>query len=159
MNQGRIEQDASPERLFQRPATPFVANFLGFSNLIEGLCMADGQVETALGVWPVQSENYAAGERADNNRVMVLIRPEAASFQPFAGSIMIEGRLTGLLFRGRFYQAAVLANGQQLTFEIPPANLPSVGEQIKLWLDPAGILLLPFPNQGLDSNFCPPQLV
>ena len=138
MNQGRVEQDTSPEQLYHQPATPFVAGFLGFGNLLKGVCVAEDQVETSLGQWSVEIKPYQVGET-----VTVLIRPEAALLQPAARSIAVEGTLVETLFKGRFYQVMVSILDQQLAFEIAATDLPAVSESIKLWLNPAAILLLP----------------
>jgi ABC-type Fe3+/spermidine/putrescine transport system ATPase subunit len=136
MNRGRIEQDNPPEGLYYQPATPFVAQFLGFTNLLPGQVRAEGRVETPLGVWPIPAASqYPAG-----TAVTVLVRPEAASLEPKAG-IVIEGELVTSLFRGRFYQIMVGAAGHTLTFEMPPNALPALGSTVTLWLDPAAILL------------------
>jgi ABC-type Fe3+/spermidine/putrescine transport system ATPase subunit len=136
MSQGQIEQDASPEYLYRHPDTPFVAQFLGFTNLFEATCRPDGQLETPLGVWPVATDCHSAGET-----VTVLVRPEAASLESNKG-IPVEGELAATLFRGRFYQLTLAAGGQQLTFELPWANLPPIGSKITLWLDPDAISVL-----------------
>ncbi len=136
MNRGHIEQDAPPEQLYHQPLTPFVAQFLGFTNLLEATCLNHDKIETPLGVWPVMTRNCPPGAK-----VTVLIRPEAASLTPHAG-ISIEGELTAILFRGRFYQITVLASGQFLTFEMGPTELPPVGGKVRLWLNPAAISLL-----------------
>jgi len=136
MNRGRIEQDGPPEHLYYQPATPFVAQFLGFTNLLPGACRPNGQVETTLGVWPMP----AARQHPVETAVTVLIRPEAASLES-NGEIAIEGELIASLFRGRFYQITLAVADQFLTFEMPPTSLPSIGNVVKLWLDPAAISL------------------
>ena len=141
MNRGRVEQDGSPEQLYYQPATPFVAQFLGFTNLLPGVCRPDGQVETALGVWPIP----AARQYPPGTIVTLLIRPEAASLEP-GGEITIEGELIASLFRGRFYQMTVSVAGQSLIFEMLPTSLPPVGSAVNLWLDPAAIILFERTN-------------
>ncbi|MBE7550187.1 MAG: ABC transporter ATP-binding protein [Anaerolineales bacterium] len=135
MNRGRIEQDGPPEQLYYHPATPFVAQFLGFTNLLPGVCQPGGRVETALGVWSLPAEQYPPG-----TPVTVLIRPEAASLEPVS-DIALEGDLVASLFRGRFYQMTLSVAGQILTFEMPRTPLSSADNQITLWLDPAAISL------------------
>jgi ABC-type Fe3+/spermidine/putrescine transport system ATPase subunit len=136
MSRGRIEQDSSPEGLYYQPATPFVAQFLGFTNLLPGQIRAEGRVETPLGVWPI----LAASQYPAGTAVTVLVRPEAASLEPKRG-IVIEGELITSLFRGRFYQIMVETAGQSLTFEMPSNPLSALGSTVALWLDPAAILL------------------
>lgn len=136
MSHGQIEQDATPEHLYRHPDTPFVARFLGFTNLLDAVYQADGQLETPLGVWPIVSDHHSAGDT-----VTALIRPEAASLDANSG-IPLEGEIMATLFRGRFYQLTLAANGQHLTFEVPLVSLPPTGSRITLWLDPGAISLL-----------------
>jgi ABC-type Fe3+/spermidine/putrescine transport system ATPase subunit len=134
MNRGHIEQDDAPEQIYYRPATPFVAQFLGFTNLLPGVCRADRQIETALGVWALPgTRSLPIGES-----VTLLIRPEAASTEPVS-ELVIEGELMATLFRGRFYQITLAVAGQSLWFELPPQQLPAVGSLVKLWLNPAAM--------------------
>jgi ABC-type Fe3+/spermidine/putrescine transport system ATPase subunit len=147
MNQGRIEQDSPPEILYRQPATPFVARFLGFSNLLDVTYLGNGRIETPFGVWPVAAENLTTGQQAT-----ALIRPEAASFKfcqtrPVVNDgqdkdeICFEAELTSVTFRGRFYQVTVSASGQSLTFEMPLAQHPQPGQNVTLCLNLAAISL------------------
>jgi ABC-type Fe3+/spermidine/putrescine transport system ATPase subunit len=143
MQQGRIEQDSTPERLYRLPATPFVAEFLGFSNLLEATCMADNLIKTGLGTWPIDTVNCREGQP-----IVALIRPEAASFKPIPGAVVLEGSVEACLFRGRFYQLTLLIEGHRLTFEMLATKLPAVGSQVTVWLNPTMILSLPRPADG-----------
>ncbi len=136
MNRGRIEQDATPEQLYRQPATPFVAQFLGLTNLLAATCLDNGQAETALGVWPVAACPPPAG-----TRVTVLVRPEAASLEPLA-DISIQGAVVACLFRGRFYQLTIAVGDTHLTFELPLTHLPPLGHPLTLWLNPAAISVM-----------------
>jgi spermidine/putrescine transport system ATP-binding protein len=71
MNGGHIEQLGSPDDLYERPATPFVARFLGVSNLLEGVSNGDGTVRLDDGT--VVRAPAAAGRQGS---VAVGIRPE-----------------------------------------------------------------------------------
>ncbi|HEX5469691.1 MAG TPA: ABC transporter ATP-binding protein [Gaiellaceae bacterium] len=71
MSDGHIEQLGSPDELYERPATPFVARFLGVSNLLEGVSLGDGTVRLEDGT--VVRAPGAAGRRGP---VAVGIRPE-----------------------------------------------------------------------------------
>jgi spermidine/putrescine transport system ATP-binding protein len=71
MNAGRIEQLGSPDELYERPATPFVARFLGVSNLLQGTAEGNGSVRLADGT--VVRAPGAGGRRGP---VAVGIRPE-----------------------------------------------------------------------------------
>lgn len=69
MNEGQIEQIARPEEVFHRPATRFVAEFIGQSDFVPGRVTAAG-VETPLGTLP-QRLNVPEGTEVD-----VLVRPD-----------------------------------------------------------------------------------
>ena len=70
MKDGRLEQCAAPNELYERPATPFVAEFVGTMNRLPGVVVADG-VETLGRRLPVHGECPGAGTDVD-----VLVRPE-----------------------------------------------------------------------------------
>jgi len=71
MSDGHIEQLGSPDDLYERPATPFVARFLGVSNLLEGQSLGDGTVRLDDGT--VIRAPAASGR---TGAVAVGIRPE-----------------------------------------------------------------------------------
>jgi spermidine/putrescine transport system ATP-binding protein len=70
MNKGRIEQLGPPHELYERPATAFVAGFLGVSNLLYGSVTAPGRVRLDAG------DEIAADAGDRSGRVAVGIRPE-----------------------------------------------------------------------------------
>ena len=76
---GWIEQAGTPAEVYRRPATAYVARFLGFKNLVKGTIGQDArdEVETPMGTLHVSevSDAVKAGQP-----VTVLIRPEAAGF-------------------------------------------------------------------------------
>jgi iron(III) transport system ATP-binding protein len=75
LNHGRLEQLGSPEAIYHRPATPFVAEFVGAADFIPGVVGSEGIV-TELGVF----ENADARRIGEKTRVM--IRPDDVTFTP-----------------------------------------------------------------------------
>jgi len=76
MRAGRVEQIAGPREIYERPATPFVASFVGTTNLLDGVIRArDGDtVEIAVAGTTLR----LAGVRGDvNEKVILSVRPEA----------------------------------------------------------------------------------
>jgi putative spermidine/putrescine transport system ATP-binding protein len=71
MSQGRIEQIAPPHEAYERPATPFVANFLGKTNVLEAQ-VEGAQAALGEGRWPVPAGSPP--------RVLVTVRPEKIGF-------------------------------------------------------------------------------
>jgi iron(III) transport system ATP-binding protein len=75
LDRGRLEQLAPPETIYHRPATPFVAEFVGAADFIPGVVTPRG-VETELGTF-ANTEGRALGAR-----VSVMIRPDDVTFVP-----------------------------------------------------------------------------
>ncbi len=154
MDQGRIEQVDTPQRLYRYPATSFVARFLGMENILVGevVGVAPLCVNTAVGYLPVSAtRRFATGDA-----VTLLIRPEAAtlaatgSTAASSAATTITGLLTDVSFRGRYQIATLLMNpppGSQLPvslkFEFDTAvALPPLGSDITCVLSSRSIVPL-----------------
>jgi ABC-type Fe3+/spermidine/putrescine transport system ATPase subunit len=145
MNAGLVEQVGPPETIYCCPATPFVAHFLGLTNLAQGQVVDQGRVASAWGIIKTATGNHQPGEP-----VSVLIRPEAAKLvaedtSPAGGNI-IRGRLAGRSFRGGRYRVKVQPEtAPLLTFELSATGpLPvAPGDRLTILLDPTGVVLLP----------------
>ncbi|MFI7098425.1 ABC transporter ATP-binding protein [Streptomyces sp. NPDC050161] len=81
MHGGRLEQCAAPAELYERPATPFVAEFVGTMNRLPGTVRDGGVVELFGRRLPVHGDVPAAGTEVD-----VLLRPEGLAVRPGAGT-------------------------------------------------------------------------
>lgn len=151
MRRGRIVQQGRPQAVYHKPASPWLARFLGLGNLIPGRVVAvhPTQVDTALGLLALrEGKAVEAGQE-----VTLLIRPEAARFaaaRPAGddageGEIQLEGTVTDCSFRGGHCRLVVLhETGHELAFELPSGltPLPQPGEAISLALRPGAIDLL-----------------
>ncbi len=73
LSQGRLEQFATPEEIYRRPATAFVAGFVGESNRLRGTVAAGGAVDVGGTLVPLA----AAAAHPTGTPVEVLIRPES----------------------------------------------------------------------------------
>lgn len=148
MQAGDIVQRGTPEEVYCRPATPFVAQFLGLSNLIPGevVSLEPLSIETVLGRLEIEPNRAGPAERI-GDRVTVLARPEAAYLvEPQAESAnVVEGKLTDRSFRGGHYQIEVQpAEGPTLTFELDgDVKVPALGAPIRLALRRDALALLP----------------
>jgi spermidine/putrescine transport system ATP-binding protein len=77
MNAGRIEQLGNPRELYEYPATRFVANFIGTSNILTGRLERKGDAWALAGLGPDQRVLVAdAGETAQGQEVELAVRPE-----------------------------------------------------------------------------------
>lgn len=157
MNKGHIEQQGPPEEIYRQPATPFVAKFLGLTNLAEGKVIGNGCVEAAWGTLAATTDGHNV-----DAAVTVLIRPEAAQLidtpvEADGGppSIkeetthnkgnLLHGTLEMRSFRGGRYQVKMQPEqGPPLTFELFSAEALSLspGDAITVEIDSAGVVLL-----------------
>jgi ABC-type Fe3+/spermidine/putrescine transport system ATPase subunit len=135
MNRGRKVQEGRPEEVYQRPATEFVARFLGLENLLPGRVVEVGPplaVETTLGrLRATDSLALPVGQA-----VTVLIRPEGMCCLE-AGTPaenFIVGEVQSRSFRGGHYQITVATGRTSLRFEldVPNGPVPEPGEQVTL---------------------------
>ena len=77
MRSGRLEQCADPATLYDRPATPFVAEFVGAMNRLPATAESDGRVRVGSQVLTADGDSPAAGAS-----VTALVRPEAIVVTP-----------------------------------------------------------------------------
>jgi putative spermidine/putrescine transport system ATP-binding protein len=87
MSEGRIEQVGKPDELYFHPATEFVAQFLGASNLIPArIESVAGDVATLVTESGLTFRAGTGGAGASEGRVKALVRPEAIRLEPAAGA-------------------------------------------------------------------------
>lgn len=121
MNAGRIEQLGSPEELYENPATTFVANFLGQSNLVVGTVASKGEV-VAVEAHGHRLTVPVARCRAASDAVIVGVRPEkvallaAGAEAPADRNVLTGGVVTDASFIGVSTQYLVkMPWGQELS--------------------------------------------
>lgn len=104
-NRGRIEQVGTPQELWIRPKTPFVAAFLGDSNLLRGTIAAGGGLSSS-------SRTFRLAEQSDHSagaEATLLVRPEfvhvaATGQESCDGENRLIGRVTDITFLGSSYR-------------------------------------------------------
>ncbi len=143
MDRGRKVQEGKPEEVYQRPATEFVARFLGLTNLLPGRVVETGPplvVETSLGrLTTMDSPALPVGQK-----VTVLIRPEGARCleTSAAAENAISGKVQTRSFRGGHYQITVATGGPSLRFEL---DVLASGDDLSQ----------PAPEPGQQVTLCP----
>ncbi|MFH8473654.1 ABC transporter ATP-binding protein [Streptomyces sp. NPDC018000] len=140
---GKLEQCAPPAELYERPATAFVAEFVGVMSRIPARAGADGGTVDVFGrTLPVNGTLPGATEDAGGKgEVDVLVRPEAVE-------VTADGKgtsqITGAAFLGATTRLTVrLANGSEVTADVPThatTTLP-VGAAVKLSLPDRPVLV------------------
>jgi ABC-type Fe3+/spermidine/putrescine transport system ATPase subunit len=133
MNAGRIEQIGPPQSIYDEPATPFVARFLGFRNLLAGQSDRAGSVITAAGRFRPLVPPAVAGP------LTLLIKPAldgpcAPPGPELPGINEVEGVVEAISFRGRFSQVWLSAGGESLLFEAMDRPDYGVGDTVRFCL-------------------------
>jgi len=142
MRSGRLEQVAEPPELYSRPATAFVAEFVGTMNRLPGELSGPGTV-TALGVSVAVLEGSAAGTQPTSGPVDVLVRPEGLTVAQADGG---NGIVTGRTFLGATTRVAVLVSGDtQVVVDVPSAAAAAMspGTSVRVTLPAAPVLVTP----------------
>ena len=127
MSAGRLEQIGPPEEVYERPATPFVAEFVGTMNHVAGRLMSDGRLEV-LG----RSLNAIGGNgRVRGSSVDVLVRPEAleAVVDQNGHATVAERTFLGSLTRLR---VALDDGGELLIDAATRRDLPEPGARVSV---------------------------
>ncbi|MET0542551.1 MAG: ABC transporter ATP-binding protein [Variovorax sp.] len=142
LNLGRLEQIDTPWNLYNRPRTPFVAGFIGRTNLVSGRVSA-GQIrlDGFGGTVPVQQG--APREQAD---ARVSIRPQSLHLGTAAPGALPMGRVSVLsrTYLGEYWDYLVrpLGGGEALKVHAPPASVLDIGHETALSIDPAGVAVV-----------------
>lgn len=107
MNQGYIQQIGTPEMIYNEPVNAFVADFIGDSNIIDGIMVKDQIVEIHGVKIPCVDEGFGT-----NTPVDVVIRPEDVEITA-PGEGLLDGDITSIIFKGVHYEIEVTANGYE----------------------------------------------
>lgn len=137
MNQGYIQQEGSPETIYNEPENAFVADFIGDSNIIRSTMIRDELVE-------ILGARFACVDKGfgENKPVDVVIRPEDVELvAPDAGTI--SGVVTDLTFKGVHYEMDVEANGYE--WLVHSTKLSEVGSKVGIKVDPFNIQIMNVP--------------
>jgi spermidine/putrescine transport system ATP-binding protein len=142
MNYGKIEQLGTPEELYERPRTAFVAGFLGISNLLPGAVIGDGVVRLD-GGRDVQVARDALNGRS--GRVAVGVRPEKIRLGPGEAN-SIQGRVAETAYIGVATQYVVETPHGSLQVYIqntdPGTGHATAGDAVTLSFDPGAAFIV-----------------
>ena len=162
MNRGRVEQIAVPEEVYDRPATNFVAGFIGVSNLMPATVTGDNEVKLDQGqTISTTTHGFSTGDRCH-----AVVRPEKlrvdlgengagrAPDQP-----RVEGVVASSLYLGTATQIAVdLGEETRMTVLVPNADeaerqrLPGGGAKVALSWEPEHMHLVRESPNGAAST-------
>ncbi|MEG1633017.1 MAG: ABC transporter ATP-binding protein [Oscillospiraceae bacterium] len=131
MDKGRIQQIGTPEDIYNEPKNAFVADFIGESNILDGIMRADYMVEFFGRKFKCMDKGFEKDERVD-----VVIRPEDVDIvPPDAGHLC--GIVTSVTFKGVHYDIIVDFKG--FKWLIQTTDYQPVGTDIGIKLTPNDI--------------------
>jgi putative spermidine/putrescine transport system ATP-binding protein len=141
MNAGRIEQIGSPEDIYERPGSVFVADFIGISNKLQGEIVSSGSLSTPDGVIPLPASTGAPHDGRQANTATIIVRPEHLRV---ADSGHVRGVIVERIYGGSETRLLVrLASDTILTVRQPAGSAHGViGETVALDWDVAHSRLL-----------------
>jgi ABC-type Fe3+/spermidine/putrescine transport system ATPase subunit len=137
MHAGRIEQLGSPRDVYDQPATPFVADFIGSSSALEGRVVDGHTVALASGH---SLEVRLARPLTPGAAVRLLIRPERVALGG-AGPNALPARVTSAMFFGDRSEVRLeLEGGTRVIAVAPGAAVLAPGDRVSVTLPPEGFL-------------------
>ena len=134
MSEGKIQQIGTPIDIYNEPVNAFVADFIGESNIIDGIMLEDLRVKFAGHTFECLDKGFAKNEPVD-----VVIRPEDVDIVP-ADQAELHGDVTSVTFLGVHYEIIVDVHG--FKWMIQTTDFVAEGEHIGIKLDPDAIHIM-----------------
>ena len=134
MSEGKIQQIGTPQDIYNEPVNAFVADFIGESNIVDGVMLADYKVRFGGQVFDCLDKGFAPNEPVD-----VVIRPEDVDIvKPEPG--VLQGLVTSVTFMGVHNEAIVDIGG--FKWMIQTTDPVEEGSHIGIFLEPDAIHIM-----------------
>ncbi len=141
MKEGLIEQIGAPFEIYNRPATPYVASFIGTLNVLEATVL-----DPVSGQLRVEGQTLSAGRSLDfkaGEKVRLSVRPEAFSLDSSADN-HLDGEVVNIKLLGSIVRLIVLVGERELSvdgFNEPSRQLSGIGERVRLGVAPESLIV------------------
>ena len=134
MSEGRIQQIGTSVDVYNEPVNAFVADFIGESNILDGIMLEDLKVRFAGHTFTCVDKGFGRGEAVD-----VVIRPEDVDIVKESEG-MLTGTVTSVTFMGVHYEVIVDIAG--FKWMIQTTDFVDVDEKIGLYIEPDAIHIM-----------------
>ncbi len=134
MSEGCIQQIGTPIDIYNEPTNAFVADFIGESNILDGVMLRDKLVSFSGQQFVCVDKGFEPNESVD-----VVVRPEDVDIVPYEKG-MLRGVVTSVTFLGVHYEIIVDING--FKWMIQTTDFVDVDEQVGLSIDPDAIHIM-----------------
>ena len=131
MAEGKIQQIGSPVDIYNEPENAFVADFIGESNILDGMMLSDYKVRFSGHTFECVDKGFAARELVD-----IVVRPEDVDVVP-TDKGMLTGAVSSVTFKGDYYEIIVDVGGFKWMLET--SDFVGVDEVIGLHIEPEAI--------------------
>ena len=131
MSRGKIQQIGTPTDIYNEPVNAFVADFIGESNILDGVMLADRKAKFAGQTFVCVDGGFEKNEPVD-----IVIRPEDVDVVPVEKG-MLSGKVSSVTFKGDYYEIIVDIRGFKWMIETSDYVAPD--ETIGLSIDPDAI--------------------
>ncbi len=131
MADGKIQQVGSPTDIYNEPVNAFVADFIGESNILDGVMLSDYKAKFAGHIFDCLDSGFEANEQVD-----IVVRPEDVDIVPLEKG-MLSGVITQLTFKGDYYEIIVDIKG--FKWMIQSTDFVEPNSTIGLYIEPDAI--------------------
>ncbi len=135
MSEGKIQQIGVPTDIYNEPVNAFVADFIGESNILNGVMIRDKLVRFCDTEFECVDEGFGNFVPVD-----VVIRPEDLYIFPVSDAAQLSGRVQSSVFKGVHYEMTVLCNGYE--FLVQDYHHFEVGTEVGLIVKPFDIHIM-----------------
>ncbi len=144
MHQGIADQIGTPFEIYNRPATRFVAEFVGTLNLVDADVVEAASGRVRVGEVPVALNRPLAARAGE--RISLALRPETVALGRAEGhDVVLSGRIAEVHFLGSVIRIRVAIGGQVIsldTFNQPDRPPPDVGAPVEVSISDRDLLVL-----------------
>ncbi len=134
MSEGKIQQIGTPLDIYNEPQNAFVADFIGESNIVDGIMRQDFRVTFSGHTFTCVDKGFAKNENVD-----VVIRPEDVDIVPIEKG-MLRGTVTSVTFMGVHYEIIIDING--FKWMIQTTDYVDEGAEVGLYIEPDAIHIM-----------------
>lgn len=135
MSEGRIQQIGTPTDIYNEPINSFVADFIGESNILNGVMVKDKLVHFCDRDFECVDEGFG-----ENTPVDVVIRPEDLYIFPVSNMAQLRGTVQSCIFKGVHYEMVVLCHGYE--FVVQDYHAFEAGTEVGMLVKPFDIHIM-----------------
>ncbi len=131
MANGKIQQIGTPTDIYNEPINAFVADFIGESNILDGVMLADNKAKFAGHTFDCLDKGFAKNEAVD-----IVVRPEDIDIVPIEKG-MLKGKITQLTFKGDYYE--IICDIKGFKWMIQATDYVEPDSEVGIYIEPDAI--------------------